>query len=45
MAHRSSEWNGSISGLAALLGPTFESIEAILGRGEFERLVPAAAVL
>ena len=45
MAHRSSEWNGTDAGLAALLGPTFEMIEALIGRGEFERIVPIAAVL
>ena len=45
MAYRSGQWNGPAAGLAALLGPTAESVEAVFGRGEFDRLVPAAAIL
>lgn len=45
MAYRSGQWNGPAAGLSALLGPTFESVEAVFGRGDFERLVPGAAIL
>ena len=45
MAMRTNEWHGSGAGLATLLGPSFEMVEAVVGRGEFDRIVPAAAIL
>ena len=45
MAYRSGQWNGPAAGLATLLGPSFETAEALVGRGEFDRIVPAAAIL
>ena len=45
MAMRTTEWNGAAAGLATLLGPSFEMVEAVVGRGEFDRIVPAAAIL
>ena len=40
MANKSNQWHGSLSGVASILGPTAESIEAIFVRGDTSRAFP-----
>lgn len=45
MANKSTSWNGAPAGIATLLGPTFETADAVLRRGEIDRITPGFAIL